>query len=262
MRGWLAGLLCGLVAGCSLIREVPPRQSFLLSQEEEPQRRTRAGGQVLNVRPAFVEAAFNDVQFVYRTGENAFQSDFYHFFLSPPGTMITQMTRAAMLGSGVFEEVLAPGAPLRATAALTIEVNEFYGDFREDVTPAAVVAMRMVLKSRDRQRKDPWIDKTYSARIPLSERTPEGLVNAWNQGVTGILEDLARDARRRVPDLPAPTPTPKPIASPTPKVKPEPTPEPDAAHLEGEAPVLRTAPPSPTPARAETESRLSDGTGG
>jgi len=247
-------LLTLLVGACSLGQPTPPQQRYSIRVDNDPVRKVRKDGQILNVRQASVAPAYSDVQFTYRTGERAFETDFYNIFLTPPGNMITALTRNKMMESGAFAEVIAPGSGMRPTASLSMNVNEFYGDFREGVEPAAVVSIRMIFQSSKRDEKDPWIDTFYRERVPLESRTPKGLVDAWQVALERIMAAASRDARRQIPDRvvdtePTPTPTPKP--TPKPKPTPTPTPQPEATPfgftIFGAEESLIEPDPTPTP---------------
>jgi len=225
-------LVASLLSGCSIGQPTPPQQRFKLRTDSDPIRKLNKDGQILNVRQANIAASFSDIQFTYRTGQDTFETDFYHIFLTPPANMITALTRNKMLSSGAFAEVIAPGGGMQPTANLSIDVNEFYGDFREGVAPAAVVSLRMVIKKHRQDAQPPWIDTFYRERVPLEERSPEGLVEAWQTALERILAKAARDARRKIPnrepsETPSETPSPTPKPSPTPRPTATPTPPPE-----------------------------------
>lgn len=182
-----------LMAGCALFRPAPVQDMYEV-RAPLPSAGRKADGPVLMVRFVNVAPAFADSAWVYRVGENRFESDYYRLFLSSPSEWITREMKAWLRGCGLFSEVTGLGSDLQATHLLEVEVSELYGDFREGVTPAAVMAIHYRLLSQNRNGHGRLLTQG-SARmsVPLEKRTPEALVTAWGKAFDGCMQKMQRD---------------------------------------------------------------------
>ena len=149
---------------------------------------------VLEVRRFTVDSAFSGRELVYRTGEQQYETDFYHEFLVSPAAMIREAARNWFTDSGLFTRVADPGSYLEPTFGLEINITGLYGDVRKEGTLAAVVELRaFFLKVRG--SRDPMIvhSKTYSAAHDAETQDAASLVAAFNVCLDEILTDLEAD---------------------------------------------------------------------
>jgi len=92
--------------------------------------------------------------------------------------------------------VIEPGSALTPDRTLEGYVTEFYGDFRKPEAPAAVLSLRFVLLRREGDRSASVIlQKDYSRRVPLSDRTATALVAGWDRALDEILTELVSDLK-------------------------------------------------------------------
>jgi hypothetical protein len=133
--------------------------------------------------------------FVYRTGDQTFESDFYNVFWTPPAAMVANTTGKWLRASGLFSAVVDAGSLTPRSYALEGAVAELYGDYRNPGKPAAVMELRFALE--DVQRNEPRIlfQKDYSLSRPIATATPSALAAGWNQILGEILAALQTDLR-------------------------------------------------------------------
>ena len=176
--------------GClSLSRQPPEKQTYVL-QLHRASKEAHPDSGVLLVEPVRVDSAFAHKAFVYCTAPQVFESDFYHEFLVPPETALTDLLRAWLQGGGT--RVVSPGNRAAPTHALEVVVNELYGDFRDVDTQRAVVSLRATLLDA----KDKIVlQRSYSATVDLADRERASLVRGWNVAVETVFADLERDLR-------------------------------------------------------------------
>jgi cholesterol transport system auxiliary component len=184
---------CGLAAlllGCAGA-ERPARQTFSLEVGKPAVRVTPPPtAPVLAVAFAEVTSQFSGEEFVYRTSEDRWESDPYNGFVIPVPEMVTQATRRWMEDTGMYMDVVAPRVGGPADFVLNCSVRDFYGDFRDPASPRAVVKMEVELLTGspyERRRVAVW---PISSGTPLAERTPAGLVRAWNESMRTALTQL------------------------------------------------------------------------
>ena len=198
-RGFLPLLLsAGGLFGCA--QDLPQRQYYIL----QAQRSSGEGGAgpaapaVLLVEPFRVDAAFAGRQLVYRVSEFGYETDYYHQFLTPPATMLSERTRDWFANSGLFQQVVAPGGPAPATHTLTGHVVALYGDFAHPTAATAVLEIRFSLLRAGGAGETTLFSKTYQARNSVTARAADAVVAALNQDLVQILTQLETDVRQHL----------------------------------------------------------------
>lgn len=179
---------------------------------DEPDRTPPRQGPVLTVRLFESAPAFENQEFIYRLSALRWQTDYYHVFAQPPATLLTFQVRRWMVHSGLFRSVAIPGLGPAEAWQLQGFVTQLYGDFSNPDLPEAVLHLRCALLAPG-AAMEAVFTKTYRQHVPLRVNTPEGLVEAWNQALQGILSELTADvarALRHPPSPPRPPPAPPP----------------------------------------------------
>jgi ABC-type uncharacterized transport system auxiliary subunit len=180
-----------LLAGCTLTRPAPVKNTFLLDPALPPPV-TAAKPATLRIGTLNVAAPYRDRAFVYRTGELQFESDFYHEFFVAPGPMIAQAATKALSQANVFARVVPAGtAPEEGDYVLEGFVSDLYADARQK--PAAgVVGITFYLTRTSFPSSVVW-SKSYREQEPLAQTTADALAQAWNAALGRVLASLVRD---------------------------------------------------------------------
>jgi cholesterol transport system auxiliary component len=220
--GFLAPIVFGiavslLLTGCIRLLQQPPVPRTAYSFSVDSARKSHSSlAPILAVRLFDSSPMFENQEFVYRLGATRWETDFYNAFAQPPAVLLTFETRRWMQNSGLFRAVAIPGLAPADSWQLQGFLTELYGDFQDAAAPQAVLAMRFTLLPPGAQASTkPLFNKSYDERVPLKEKSPSGLVDAWNRGAELILAELVNDIReaqatyQREP-LPPPPPTPTP----------------------------------------------------
>jgi len=154
-----------------------------------------------------VAPPYNTRNLTYRTGPAAFESDYYHLFLTQPGEMITQQTRQWLARTGLFSHVALPGSGMARDYVLEGLVTELYGDFTREPGQAVMAAQFFLLDERG-VRRAVIFGREYRQNAALTDFSQQGLVEALDRAFTSILRDLTKDmenlAAGRDSDLPSP----------------------------------------------------------
>ena len=190
-----ACLLLVTLTGC-LSRPPLARETFALTLPAAPESTNTSGTAVLLLRSVVVAPMFDGKALVYRLGEHTWEQDPYAEFLVPPAAMLAGPLRTALRRSGVFRDVIEPGSALTPDRVAEIQVTEFYGDFRNQAEPMAVLALRCtIFEIGPKQRVR--LQKEYARRLALPERTAAGVVAGWNEALGQILGELVADLQVR-----------------------------------------------------------------
>ena len=191
VAGLLATLAIAIVAGCSLTRPSPVKNTFLLDPPNPPAAAVPKPA-TLRIGTFNVSAAYRDRAFTYRTGDVKFESDFYNEFFVAPGAMVGQATTRALAAANVFTRVVPAGtAPEEGDFVLEGFVSDLYADTR-DKPAAAVVGINFYLTRTAFPSSVVW-SRDYRERVALSASTPEALASAWNEALGILLRKLAQD---------------------------------------------------------------------
>jgi uncharacterized lipoprotein YmbA len=186
-------LLAVMLAACSALqRESPVRQTFLLDPPVPP---PVASAQQATLRVGRVEVAapFRGKNFVYRTADLRYESDFYVEFIVPPGPMLAEQTARALVHARPFTGVAGPGNATDAQWTLDGFASAIYADYRDKTKPAAELDVTSYLTSTANAEQTPRWTREYRQRVAMREATPQAYAEALNQAFGMILADLARD---------------------------------------------------------------------
>ncbi len=186
-----AAALALALAGCSMTRPALTKRTFLLDPPLPPAVATTRPG-VLRVGTFEVAGAYRDRGFVYRTTDLKYEADFYNEFFVAPGPMIAEDVARALAAAKVFSRVV-PGAAAAEEGDYVLEgfVFDLYADARQSAN-AAAIGISFYLSRTAFPTAVVW-SREYRQRVALKADTPEGLAQAWNEGLGAILADLARD---------------------------------------------------------------------
>lgn len=188
----LAAAAAFVLAGCTLSRPAPVKQTFLLDPAPVPAvARAQAGA--LRVAVINVAGPFRGKAFVVRESDLEYVSDFYYEFIVAPSAMIGEATVRALVQAGVFARVMPPGTAADADWILDGFVSALYADNRDRSNPAAVLTITFYLTRTDALPAVPFWSREYTRRVPMASVDPHLHAAALNKALGEILGELARD---------------------------------------------------------------------
>jgi hypothetical protein len=170
------------------------KQQYLLEAQRSSSTQTGNSQSIIEIRRFTIDSAFSAKSLTYRTSKVEFKSDFYNEFLISPVSMITEKTRNWLSASGLFQRVLDQGSYLEPTHVIEANIISCYGDYRDKLSPNAVMEIRFFLLET-KAGKEPIIvfGKSYKSHIPLEFEGPAGLISALDSCLVEILTDLEKD---------------------------------------------------------------------
>jgi len=195
-----AAIALGLIvlAGCSnLSKRYPEQRRFRLTVPAAKAVRAAKGARpdtVLRVSRFSGSELARKVEFVYRTGENTWDTDFYNVFLLPPVVQVTEESRAYLAKTGLFGHVVSPGSHLDPTHALEGNLRAIYGDFRDGSAPVAVLKIEFSLIDVRATAPRAVLHEVYEIETPINavagEPTSSALVAAWDAALEQALRNF------------------------------------------------------------------------
>jgi cholesterol transport system auxiliary component len=133
-------------------------------------------------------------ELVYRTAPSAWTADFYNQFFVSPADMLTQDLRAWLTSSQVFANVVDPGSLAESGYILEGNVSALQGDFAAKPAQAVAEMQFILLKPEGGERKI-LLTREYRKAVPLAANSPQELVRALREAVSGVYADLEADLR-------------------------------------------------------------------
>ena len=180
-----AAILCGCAFGPEWKRRV-----FAFSLPADPPI-TNAQANIVALSRVSISPLFQSRSFTYRTAENSYEQDPYAGFLIPPERALAEPIRAWIRASGVFGRVAEPGSGLTPTLVAEVSVNELYGDLRKALQPVGRMEIHFICyEVKDGAAGRVVLDKVCARETPLTRKTPDALMAAWDAGLREIMEEI------------------------------------------------------------------------
>jgi ABC-type uncharacterized transport system auxiliary subunit len=202
-RGIACAVALGLAAAACLSRPAPERARFVLDAvgptPPVAARDGAAAAGTVEIERVRVAPAFEREAFVYRTGESAFESDYYNGFFAPPGLLLRDTLQRRLEQTGLFERVLGSRRRGAADFLLETRVEDLYADLRERAQPRAVVAVEFALLDARSARLDVAFQKRYAAEEPIADLTGAAVAAGLNGALARVLAELEADLATALP---------------------------------------------------------------
>ncbi|MFI5323698.1 MAG: hypothetical protein ACHQ6U_09245 [Thermodesulfobacteriota bacterium] len=195
-------LLFLLLAGCGgLSKSYPERQYYMFDVPSVTKQIPPVKGAIAGVYSFNVSPGSTGKDFIYRTGDLSYESDFYNQFFRPPGPMLTELTISWLSDAGLFTDVVGSVSQASPNYFIEADVVKLYGDYRS--SPKAVMQIQFVLLKyvTDSSYNDHTaivFGKTYTSEIPISSKTPNDLMKGWNTALGDILNSFLTDLKNNV----------------------------------------------------------------
>ncbi|MBI3736175.1 membrane integrity-associated transporter subunit PqiC, partial [Candidatus Sumerlaeota bacterium] len=192
----LALLFFPVLSGCiSLKKGYPDKHFFVLDLTHPPVTNPPARpNRVLQISPFQISPRYEGQEFVYRTGELRYESDFYNQFFIPPAVIITEEFTRWLAASGLFDRVTNPSDMASPTQILNGSITAIYGDYTEK-RPKAILEIQILIHPVSESKGPAYFQRNYRQEIPLKDPSAEALAAGWDEALRAILADLENDLR-------------------------------------------------------------------
>ncbi|MEZ4483135.1 MAG: hypothetical protein R2864_00605 [Syntrophotaleaceae bacterium] len=193
---WLLLPALLLTGGClKLEKPYPQKSSYALEALRNAQSQQVPSQRILQIHRFASAPAYRGRGFVYRTGEQTWQSGYYRQFFTPPAAMITEQCRRWLQQSGIYSQINQGGYP-PADHLLQGRVVALHGDYRPGRPPMAVLELQLTLIDERSSPSRTLLDHLYRRTLPLADREPDTLVNAWDEALAAILGEFETQLRQ------------------------------------------------------------------
>jgi len=202
MKKLLSNIRCGalvllmLAAACvGIEKSYPDKRYFVLEAKNKVNPPKAPVSGVLQIAAVRVSSRYQDKGFVYRLSESSYESDFYNQFLVAPAALLGEEIRQGLARTQIFPHVINASSQLEPTHVLESVVDALYGDFRDPGAPKAVLEMEFFLRKESASKAEIVAAKRYAQVVAVAARSPEALVQGWNEALAAILNALAADLK-------------------------------------------------------------------
>jgi cholesterol transport system auxiliary component len=202
--GTLAAVpLCILGISCSSLTQPSPDKALFAIDPGKPPATatpppatdpsTQPAAAVLQVHRLRVASPYDGLEFVYRTGADQFQIDYYNGFVAPPDQMLSAALSNWIANTGLFKAVVDMGSGVPARLTLDGSIIALDGDYTSQSVPKAQMKLRVLLVENAAGRSLVIWQKEYDAATPISAGSPQELVNGWDRDLRSILGRVTAD---------------------------------------------------------------------
>lgn len=195
-------LLILLITSCAgLSKTYPERQYYMFEAPPVTEKLPPVKGAIVEVSRFNVSPGSEGKEFIYRTGDLSYESDFYNQFFRPPGAMLTELTLRWLNDVGLFTDVMSSVTQASTNYFIEANVVQLYGDYRS--SPKAVMQIQFVLlkfttDSSYEDNTEIVFAKSYISEIPIASKTPGDLMKGWNTALGDILNAFLVDLQNNV----------------------------------------------------------------
>ncbi len=201
-RARAAALLALLFGAVGCVSKPPSgAQIFSIDPPVVVQTQVAPGAHVVSVDRVEVAPEFAGRSLTYRTGPHSFEKDPYAVLAASPRDLVLGLVRSSLANTDFVREVVELGGPVAADLLVEVYVSALEGDFTVPDKPVAVVGLEMVVISLPPlpQPLATALRKAYLRRLPLPEKSAVAVANAWNDGLTSMVQEFLGDMRAALP---------------------------------------------------------------
>lgn len=195
--------LLGVLLGAAACVSKPAVTTQIYALDPPPIRASTptAGARIVSVSRVEVAPQFASRSLTYRSGPHSFERDPYATLAAPPRELVLAILRAALANADFVREVVEPGGPVAPEVLVEAYLSDLEGDFTVPDKPVAVVGLEVVVLPIPPSPEPiaATLRKAYLRRLPLSEKSAAAVADAWNQEMTGIVEEFIGDMRAALP---------------------------------------------------------------
>jgi len=195
-------LFTALIIGCGGINKSYPERTYFLFEVSSPSNPlTPVQGTTVEVKRFSISPGSEGKEFIYRTTDVQYLSDFYNQFFRPPSVILTEAVTQWLDQAQVFEDVLNPISQVFPGYFIEGNIVELYGDYRNQSSAKAVMKIQFYLlkTSDDADQPNIVFGKTYESQKPIGSATPPNLMNGWNLALEDILGEFLKDLSYYLP---------------------------------------------------------------
>ncbi len=180
-------------AGCVSLKQPAPNIHTYAFDLSRPVSAGEAAGKKidLSIERLSIAAQFDSLLFVYRVGDYEYKRDYYYRFLAKPQVMMTQEAQSWFVQAPYVESLSAAHSKSSSDYRFKGNIQELYGDFRDNNQLKAVLTMQFVLIPPE-QAREAFV-KVYTQSIAMKDKSATELMAAYNTALFEILKEFEGD---------------------------------------------------------------------
>jgi ABC-type uncharacterized transport system auxiliary subunit len=184
-----------LLAGCSLSTPYPDRALFTINvgTPDAGASKPAPSDVTLRVRRIIAVPPFGGTAFVYRTGPNKLQTDYYDAFAAAPADLISAQLVMWLRGTQQFAAVMDSNAGAVHQWALEGRLQELAIDTSDGKQARAVITLQFVLLDDRDPAPRPLLQRVYTEIVPLKGNDAAAAAEGWSAGCRSIFARLSAD---------------------------------------------------------------------
>ena len=200
-RARLVGLALLLLGPGCISKPPSGPQIYSIDSPRLLNTKPKEGAYIVSVDRVEVAPEFAGRALSYRTGPHSFDKDPYALLAASPRDLVQTLFRASLSNVDFVQAVVEQGGPVSADLLVEAYVSDLEGDFTVLDKPVAGVGVEVVVLSVPPlpQPVTTLLRKAYLRRLPLPERTASAVANAWNDGLSSIVQEFLQDLRAVLP---------------------------------------------------------------
>lgn len=195
-------LLAASLLVCACASKLPRTpQTFTIDAPEPRPVPPATATRVVSLRRAEVAPTYAGANLVYRIGPHDIERDPYASLAASPAWIVTSAIRGYLRDVEFIRDVVSPGDGAAVDAEIEPGLTELAGDFSNPSEPAASLTLqfRVLTPASGATAARERFLKSYSRRIPLSQRTAAAVVAAWNRALGEIMREFLADLKGVLP---------------------------------------------------------------
>jgi len=195
-------LFAALIIGCGGINKSYPERTYFLFEVSSPSNPlTPVQGTTVEVKRFSISPGSEGKEFIYRTTDVQYLSDFYNQFFRPPSAILTEAVTQWLDQAQVFEDILNQTSQAIPIYFIEGNIVELYGDYRNQSAAKAVMKIQFYLLKTSDTGDQPEIifGKTFESIKPIGSVSPQNLMNGWNLALEDILGEFLKDLSYYLP---------------------------------------------------------------
>lgn len=153
---------------------------------------------ILEIYYPEIAAQFSGANFIYRTHELKYTSDYYNIFFVSPLEQIYHNELKYLQTVKLFKYVSGDVTPLKPNYILKTYVSALYADYRDTTQPKAMMSIQFILLDVSVKPVKIIMQKTFVQSMLLPQKSSDALVATWNKELEIILQQLIGSMQKHV----------------------------------------------------------------
>jgi len=195
----LIGILL-LIPSCLSTKSIYPEKKFYLLEvtQKTPVINQAHHHGILRIAKIRMSPPYTSKGFIYKKGQNSYETDFYNEFLISPEDMIAELLRSWMESSGLFERVTCSPGHFKENYILEAAVTSFHGDYSDVNNPVAVIRIQFFLIKDSGLNYQLIFQKNYARQVAIDKNNTQSLILGWNKAFTKIMIDFQSEIDKKL----------------------------------------------------------------